>query len=84
MIFSGGLVGPESATAPIPSPLPKPPTSTRDLPAGLPTADDFELGVAKVESPVTSEPVTPAPLAAPAKSTARVSIARALMPWKKA
>lgn len=95
MIFSGGLVGPESAASPIASPLPKPPTSTRDLPAGLPTADDFELGVAK-EAPPAPAPkapaapaATPAPApaaaaAAPSKSTARVAIARALMPWKKA
>ena len=89
MIFSGGLVGPESTAAPVPSALPKPPTSTRDLPAGLPTADDFELGIAKEE--IKAEPpapaASPAPvpaLAAPAKGTGKVSIARALMPWKKA
>ena len=90
MIFSGGLVGPESMTSPLPvAPLPKPPTSTRDLPAGLPTADDFELGVAQTESmQETPVPVSPmvaaATLIAPSKNTGKVSIARALMPWKKA
>ena len=88
MIFSGGLVGPESAAAPLPSPATKPPTSTRDLPAGLPTADDFELGVAKDEQnqpplEIASTALAPA-TATPGKNTARIAIARALMPWKKA
>ena len=81
MIFSGGLVGPESAVPP-PATAPKPATSTRDLPAGLPTADDFELGLAKEE--IKAEPAMAAAVAAPAKSTGRVGLARALMPWKKA
>ncbi|MDB6116468.1 MAG: hypothetical protein JWO08_249, partial [Verrucomicrobiaceae bacterium] len=89
MIFSGGLVGPESLTAPLPKPAVQP-TSTRDLPAGLPTADDFELGVAKEEvkaaAPVLATVLpTPVPVAAaPTTNTGKVSLARALMPWKKA
>ncbi len=90
MIFSGGLVGPESTTAPLPKPAAQP-TSTRDLPAGLPTADDFDLGLAKEEAPVAPAkpvvPPAPAPVPAlvtPAKGTGKVSLARALMPWKKA
>ena len=82
MIFSGGLVGPDGAMPPPPSAQPvHPPTSTRDLPAGLPTADDFELGLAK--DPRADEEPDPV-VVPPKKNTAKVMLARALMPWKKA
>ncbi len=96
MIFSGGLVGPDSAAPPPPAAQPAPaPTSTRDLPAGLPTADDFELGLAKTPAEIAAEndPLhdeTEASIAAaaaqvpPRRNTAKVMLSRALMPWKKA
>ncbi len=87
MIFSGGLIGPDGAIPPPPAAQPAhTPTSTRDLPAGLPTADDFELGLAK--DPRADEAAEPAlataTAAPPRKSTAKVMLSRALMPWKKA
>ncbi len=55
MIFSGGLVGPDSAaarptTAPIPAPA-APSVPPVHLPPGLPTADDFDVSTALADPP---------------------------------
>jgi len=55
MIFSGGLVGPDSAaarptSAPMPTAQPAP-ASTTHLPPGLPRADDFEVSTAMAQTP---------------------------------
>lgn len=71
MIFSGGLVGPDSqgTARPTPATAPVPVVSPHDLPPGLPVADADDVQ-AHVEAP-TLAPTTTATAESPAKSKLR-------------